>query len=399
MFTPSVSRRRLPAASGIVSLISFALITWGEAQGQALIIQNQNNRVYSGLHIRTPVESGLDCIQIIDSTNITIENSEIGPCGGNGINVFTYTSSVSHLNIYDNYIHPETRTNACCDYNDGIFITPGVSDVTIQGNVIAYGESNVVINGNDGVDQNPTINRVTVTGNFLLNPRGGHNSRGQNVAAWYATNVLVFKNYTLSSRKGYKYPEVQEDSINFGFATNLIATHNYVTGGHSASGCGIIADEAANNVLFRDNRLVNTAQCGLGIANGTNQRIDHNRIFEDDEISTGGNTAVYIWNQYSEACGPVILTNNVAVFKLRHGTYNSFWNGGGCDPVTAARNKWDEAAWDALYPPSKKMPPPLIPPQPRNCVARSPYSTQTLWPKCSTTKEIVPAEPPGSEPE
>src|SRR5208283_1955354 len=116
--------------------------------------------------------------------------------------------------------------NACCDYNDGIFITPGVSDVTIQGNVIAYGESNVVINGNDGVDNNSTINRVTVTGNFLLNPRGGDNSRGQNVAAWYATNVLVFQNYALSSRKGYKYPEIQEDSINFGLGAGFVADHN-----------------------------------------------------------------------------------------------------------------------------------------------------------------------------
>ncbi|HYA25509.1 MAG TPA: hypothetical protein VEF05_15205 [Terriglobales bacterium] len=383
MSTDCALTRRLVTVGGSACVIVFALITCTLIQGQTLVIQNQSNKVYSGLHITTTAASGLDCIQIIDSTNITIKNSEIGPCGGNGINIFTYTGSASQIYIYDNYIHPETHTNACCDYNDGIFITPGVSDVTIQGNVIAYGESNVEINGNDGVDNNPTINRVTVTGNFLLNPRGGHNARGQNVQAWYSTNVLVFNNYTLSSRKGYKFSEIQEDSINFGFGANFVATHNYVTGGHSASGCGIIADEAANKVLFTHNRLVNTAQCGIGIASGTNQLVDHNKIFENDQISGGGNTAVYVWNQYSEACGPVALKNNVAVFKLRDGAYSSFWNGGGCDPVTATNNRWDEAAWDALYPPSKKMRPPLIPPQPKNCVARSPYSTQTRWPQCN----------------
>jgi hypothetical protein len=377
-----VSAHRL-ASGGLVALVVFALINGTQSQGQTLVIQNQSNKVYSGLHIRTTAESGLDCIQIIDSTNITIENSQIGPCGGNGINIFTNTGAVSQIYVFDNYIHPETHHNACCDYNDGIFITPGVSDVTIQGNVIAYGESNVVINGNDGVDNNPNINNVTVTGNFLLNPRGGDNSRGQNVAAWYARNVLVFKNYTLSSRKGYKHPEVQEDSINFGFGANFVAVHNYVTGGHSASGCGIIADEAANNVLFTHNRLVNTAQCGIGIASGTDQLVEGNRIIGLAPVPGGGNTAIYVWNQYSEACGPVTVSKNTGVFRLADGTYNSFWNGGGCDPVTVTHNRWDEAAWDALYPPAKKMPPPLIPPQPRNCVARSPYSTQTRWQKCN----------------
>ncbi len=40
----------------------------------------------------------------------------------------------------------------------------------------------------------------------------------------------------------------QEDSINFMFGSDLTARKNYVTGGHSPSGCGIIADEAANRV-------------------------------------------------------------------------------------------------------------------------------------------------------
>lgn len=382
MSTSCVSARRLSATGACASVIVLALITCGLAQGQALVIQNQSHKVYSGLHIRTTAESGLDCIQIIDSTDITIENSEIGPCGGNGINIFTYTGSVSQIYIYDNYIHPETHNNACCDYNDGIFVTPGVSDVTIQGNVIAYGESNVVINGNDGIDNNATIDSVTVTGNFLLNPRGGDNSRGQNVAAWYATNVVVHNNYMLSSKKGYRYPDVQEDSINFMFGSGFAATKNYITGGHSPSGCGIIADEGANDVLFRHNRLVNTGQCGIGIASGTNQLVKGNRIFDERPVPGGGNTAVYVWNQYTEPCGAVTVAHNIGVFKLSDGSYNSFWNGGGCDPVTVTNNRWDETAWDALYPPWKKMPPPLIPPQPRNCVARSPYSTQTRWPKC-----------------
>jgi hypothetical protein len=373
---------RVWATGGFACVVVFALMSSGQTHGQTLIIQNESNRVYSGLHISTATRSGLDCIQIIDSSNITIENSEIGPCGGNGINIFSYATSVSHIYIYDNYIHPETHKNACCDYNDGILITPGVSHVVIQGNVIAYGESNVVINGNDGIDNNPNISGVSVKGNFLLNPRGGNNSRGQNVAAWFATDVVAQNNYTLSSKTGYRYADVQEDSINFMFGSRFTATRNYVTGGHSQSGCGIIADEGADNVLFGGNRLVETGQCGIGIASGVNQSVEGNRIINSAPVPGGGNTAVYVWNQYPEPCGPVTVSNNTGVFKLADGTFNSFWNGGGCDPVATTSNTWDQAAWDALYPPSKKIPPPLIPPQPRKCVARSPYSTQTRWPMC-----------------
>ena len=70
-----------------------------------------------------------------------------------------------------------------------------ISDVVIQGNVIAYGESNI--------EAPPQyVEGITVIGNFLLDPRGGANSRGQNIQVWNSTNVVVFNNYTPSSRKG-----------------------------------------------------------------------------------------------------------------------------------------------------------------------------------------------------
>jgi hypothetical protein len=351
-----------------------------------LVIKNESDKIYSGLNITTSgKENGvpIDCVVIIDSTNITIEDSQIGPCGGNGIHIYNSSAPVtSGIYIFDNYIHTETHDpnpNDCCDNNDGVFVD-GTSQVTIQGNVIAYGESNIEANGATG-----TVAGVTVVGNFLLNPRGGNPSyRGQNFQAWDATNVVVLNNYTLSSRDKtkYLYADDQEDSINFGTGTGFLASHNYITGGHSPSGCGLIADEGANSILFLGNQLFNTGQCGIGIASGNNQLVDHNELFEAVPISGGGNTAVYVWNQYSEACGPVAVTHNIATEILKDGTYNSFWYGGGCDPLTRYGNTWDAAAQKLLTPPETKMPPPLIPPQPRNCVARSPYSTQTGWPAC-----------------
>lgn len=379
MSTQCGSAGLLSRVAGLACLIVFGWINCGQAQGQTLFIENQSNKVYTGLNITTSSGSGKDCIQIIDSTNIRIENSQIGPCGGNGINIHNNTGTTSNIHIYDNYIHPETHKNQCCDYNDGVLVQGAlgnvVSDVVIQGNVIAYSESNI--------EAPQYVDGVTIVGNFLLNPLGGDNSRGQNVQVWNSTNVVVFNNYTLSSREGYKYPEVQEDSINFGFGANFVVINNYVTGGHSPSGCGIIADEGANSVLFLGNRLLDTGQCGIGIASGTNQLVNHNKILNRTPVNGGGNTALYVWNQYSEACGPAAVSHNIATEIREDGTQSGFWNGGGCEPVTLTGNTWNEAAQDLLTPVRTKLPPPLIPPQPRNCVAKSPYSTQTKWPRCN----------------
>ncbi len=137
----------------------------------------------------------------------------------------------------------------------------------VTGNVIAYGESNI--------EAPLGVSDLSIDGNFLLNPRGPF-PRGQNVQTWNAHHILVRKNYTLSSRntRRYLYPDDQEDSINFGFGKSFKAEDNYVTGGESPSGCGIIADDGANSVEMLGNVLVDTGACGIGIASGTDQIVE-----------------------------------------------------------------------------------------------------------------------------
>lgn len=363
--------------------ILFAAMGIAEAatQNTTLTISGQNNVVISGLTISTT--SG-DCIDIVNSTNVTIQASQIGPCGTNnnlakslGVSV----SGSSSVNIYDNYIHVENLASGCCDSHDNILVQ-GSTGVAIQGNVLAYGESNIEING-------PANNQISVIGNFFLNPRGPF-PRGQNVQSWGAsaqspnTNITVSNNYALSSQTGYLYPEVQEDSINFGYTNGFTAQNNYVTGGHSASGCGIIADEAANSGNILSNILSNTGQCGIGIASGTNHLVDHNKILNLNPVSGAGDTALYIWSQYAEACGPVTVSNNIAdELKTDMATHSGYWNGGGCGTPTLTNDTFNQAAYSLLNPIATTNPAPLIPPLPYSCVAASPYSTQTSQPSCS----------------
>jgi hypothetical protein len=336
-----------------------------------IVINGQDGAVIEGLKITS---STGDCVLITNSINITIQDSEIGPCRGNAVKI----SGGDTISIFDSYIHPETlNTSGCCDHNDGI-LSVGTSNLAIQGNVIAYSESNVEVKAG---------NRVTIIGNFLLNPRGPF-PRGQNVQCWTGCmNVTVEDNYALSSldTTKYLYPENQEDSINFGFTDGIIARNNYITGGHSSSGCGLIADKAANSAQFLSNRLLDTGQCGIGISDGTNQLVDGNKVLNRTPVVGAGNQAIYVWqppNKVGYACGPVTVSNNISTEYKPNGNQSGFWKGSGCNPLTPTNNVFGQPADILLTSAGQVLVPPAIPPQPKNCVVLSPYSTQTGWSPC-----------------
>jgi hypothetical protein len=245
----------------------------------------------------------------------------------------------------------------------------------LQGNVIAFNESTVELNAAADVD---------IIGNYLLNPLGPF-PRGQQVQSWNGgRNITVLNNYMRSSTDTNLYPLAahQADAVNFGFTSGIRVENNYVTGGLDPSGCGLLSDQGANNAQFLNNTLVRTGQCGIGIANGTDQVIDGNRIFNDTAVSGGGNTAVYVWSQYPNECGPVRVANNTLYGVKPNGTPSSYWNGGGCGQVTYTANIVDQEAYRRLTPMAEILAPPAIPPKPYSCVAPAPLVNQTGWPPC-----------------
>jgi hypothetical protein len=333
-------------------------------------IEGQNGRVIENLKIT----STGDCVTIQNSSYITIRNSEIGPCNGNAIVI----GGGNAIRIVDNYIHPDSRTpKPCCDRADGIMMR-GTSNILIQGNVIAYGESNVVV---------MDTRSAQVIGNFLLNPQNS-DSRSQNVlVSDNSKDTLIDGNYALASTNTCKYPfpESQEDSINLENTDGVTVRNNYISGGRSPSGCGVIAEYGANNTRILNNSLVDTGQCGIGVAGGLNQIIDGNQIINSTPVPDGGNTAIYVWwiDSTSAPCGGITITNNVASAIKPDGTTESgYWKGPGCDPVVLEANIFDQTARSLLTPAAQKLPPPLIPPRPYACVTNSPYSTQNAMNRC-----------------
>ena len=335
-----------------------------------IVLSGQTDASVVGVHVTSTTG---DCVTITGSSHVTVRASEIGPCAGNGIVI---TGNSTDVTIADSFVHPEHPTTGCCDTGDGVFIS-GADSVTLQGNVVAWGEANVEAN---------TVTKLTIVGNFFLNPQNS-GSRGQNVQVWGNSSTIdVESNYALSSTDPkWGATENQEDSINFGQSTGIVAKNNYVAGGHSPSGCGIIADEAANSVQFLGNVLVDTGQCGIGISDGTNQLVDSNDVIDSTPVDGGGNTGIYVWKQYAEACGPVTVSNDVSsALKPDLVTESGYWNGGGCEPVTLTNDTWDQAARALLTPAAQKLPPPAIPPKPMACVAPAPFVTQTGFPPCAS---------------
>jgi hypothetical protein len=314
-----------------------------------------------------------ECITIKNSQNITIRNSDIGPCGRNAVKV----QSSSTIKIVDNYIHSEHKPAGCCDTNDGVFAS-GTTGLLIQGNTVAFNETNIELN---------SAVKTTIIGNHLLNPLGPF-PRGQQVQSWSnSRDVTVEDNYMFSTTDTSQYPFAadQEDAVNFGFTDGITVRNNYIVGGDSPSGCGLIADQAANNAKFLNNVLVRTGQCGIGLASGTNLVVDGNKIFNNTAVPGGGNTALYVWSQYQQPCGPIQVTNNVVYGVKPDGSVSSYWNGGGCGTVTYTGNIGGQEAFNLLSPEAQKLPRPATPPKPYSCVAPAPYVTQTAMAPCASS--------------
>jgi hypothetical protein len=360
-----------------------------------IVISGQNGTVISGLSISST--SG-PCVQIINSTNITIKDSNIGPCGTSNTTTNSwgvYVGGGSGINIYDNYIHVENMASSCADSHDGIYISNSASTVAIQGNVIAYNERNIRVWGGSN---------ISVTGNFILNPRGAascsdpDNLGGDQFQAWESDatpnqNITVINNYTLNSTDTttYKFAGNVSDSINFGVTNGILVENNYVVGGGYKSGCGIVADYKANSAQILNNIVSNAYGCGIGVASGTNQTVSGNKVLIL-QPSSGSAAGVSINGGYSPVpCGPVSVSSNIS-YAINSGNWvQGYWNDGYC-PTVATGNTFDVGctagvnctAYNILKPMSSTNLPPLIPPQPHSCVAPSPYSTQTNSPACTS---------------
>lgn len=357
-----------------------------------LVISGQSNKVYQYLNISTT--SG-DCIDISGSTNITIKRSKIGPCGTNNSTANSRGIDLNGNNgitIEDSYIHVTNQSSSCSDSHDGIFFDNDNGTTNIKGNILYQNETHI-----EGFD----ASNVTVDGNSFINTLGSaacsqpNNLQGHGVQFWRAalsgiSNITITNNYLLDDSSGVTYPaspaSAQSDGLSCGHVTTCTENGNYVVfdpvnGTVNIAACGIIS-ESGTTVNMNNNIIGQTFHGGPCMSNVIGGTMTGNKVLIKAPTDSSA-AGLELEADTTAQCGNISATNNTAYTIQSGGGLQSLFVSSKCTTnITSTPNTLDAAALSALDPLSTTNPPPLIPPVPVECVAPSPWATQTSKGPC-----------------
>lgn len=322
-----------PAVRSAVALDRLPLS--GEIDGPVLI-EGEQAKLLEGVTIRS---SSGPCVIVRDSVDITIRNVTLGPCNGQGI-LIEHSDDIRLLN---STVSPRYVVPSCCDLGSGVFAVDSTA-IVIDSTTFSFGETNIELHSVEG---------ARITNNTLTDPLGPF-PRGQQIqVSWrkgfdLSRDILIEGN-TMTASPGQRDGMLvfQEDAVNISYAVNVIIRDNDIEGGRSASGCAVIAEHGSARVQVLANRVLNSGNCGIGLAGGSGHLVKGNEVYLDREIEKGGNVALYAWDQSGD-CASVRFVDNIAVFKRTNGTFASYWDGGGCGSVGLEGNIFDGAAYDRL---------------------------------------------------
>jgi hypothetical protein len=356
-----------------------------------LTINGQSNQTYN--HIAVSTTSG-DCIDISNSTNITISDALIGKCGTNNSTSSSQgvmLSGNNGVNIYDSYIHVENKSSSCSNSHLGIYLANNNGTVNIKGNVIAYNETHI-----EGFD----ASNVTVDGNSFINTLGStscsdpNNLEGHGVQFWRSSltgisNIFMTNNYLLDSAASpYLYTPHQSDGLSCGHVTTCNENGNYVVfdpsgGTVNVAACGVIT-ESGTTVQQENNVISQTYNGGTCMSNTNGGTMTGNKVeLKAPSSSTAGGMIVEA--DTNAQCANVTVSGNTSYAIQSSGFVQGYFQSSKCPSsqgITESGDTLNAAALSALDPIGTTNPPPKIPPVPHACVAASPYSTQTSVANC-----------------
>ena len=119
-----------------------------------------------------------------------------------------------------------------------------------------------------------------------------------------------------------------EDMLSIGKSDYTLIEDNYLIGGDSPSGCGIIVEGPSSFTTIRDNVVIRTAQCGIGVANADHTLVEDNRVLDtnliDLGLTIGGNIGIYVWrsSDSSDNCFSNTVQRNIVSNRRPNGKYN-----------------------------------------------------------------------------
>ncbi len=270
-----------------------------------IVISGEHDVVISGLHITNPNGS---CIEVRNgATNIVIQNSEIGPCNGKGIDIVDSRG----ISIRNNYIH---------DTIDEGVMSNKSNSITVDSNRFEKVSSGyAAFSAKEG--------DIRFVNNFVKNVRRA-NRRGGNIATIVNSSGSGFR---INNNIGINIlgESNAEDLVNIyksnGTPGDPIQVNNnkFFGSGESSSGGGILlADQKGSYQIAENNILVNPGQYGIAIGGGRYNTLRNNRVYSDDQRSFT-NIGVVVWRfnangngtQPGDCYGHTIENNEITWWK------------------------------------------------------------------------------------
>jgi hypothetical protein len=127
-------------------------------------------------------------------------------------------------------------------------------------------------------------------------------------------------------------------------ANPILVENNVISGGGpSGSGSCIMLGDGSSNPgswqVARGNHCTNTANVGIAIAGGTNNKILDNTIISEAGENPEANVGIYVWRWAgTQPCSGHEVSNNRVRWIKSNGSSNPFWNGGNCGTVVMVGN-------------------------------------------------------------
>ena len=353
------SGRNATGEKGTALVVTMTVVSATPASSPPIVIDGRSGVTIRGLRIRS---SSGRCVTIRNSSNVVIEDSEIGPCAGNAVDI----TNSENITVENNYIHTERSGSSKMNSGLGVHIVTS-SRVLVQGNRFERNETSVY-----GYN---TGHSVRIIGNYSLDPLGPF-PRGQHFQLWSCNRggplerrCEVASNYgRLDPERGSRLGATHtEDMLSIGKSDYALIEDNYLIGGDSPSGCGIIVEGPSSFTTIRDNVVIRTAQCGIGVANADHTLVEDNRVLDtnliDLGLTSGGNIGIYVWrsSDSSDNCFSNTVQRNIVSNRLPNGKYNDLNLSSRCTSTVKRDNITGSAARSLLTPEGDKLPPPPEP--------------------------------------
>lgn len=259
---------------------------------------------------RTVSDPSGPCLVLRDASDRTIENLDLGPCGGEGVRI----ERSRNVTIRNLTIRDTGDVGIYVEGSDGVIIEENRIDNTLSG-----------------------IRALSSTG-VEVRCNSVRNVRGPIPAGQFVQfDKVKGPGNGISCNIGENEPGrgVPEDAISLFQSRGepgrpiLVSRNRLVGGGPSQSGGGIMLGDGGGAYLeARDNLLIDPGQYGIAVASGSHMTIAGNVVIARPQLFT--NVGISVWNQYAEPCHTVTVSGNSVDWRARTGRPNPWWDAKNC---------------------------------------------------------------------